>query len=274
MKSINTLVPDIYELFTSGKINKDNFEKLLVNPDNAEERSSSANLLRMSSLGTVCERQLYYKAHSPSDGEPMEAPQLIKFMFGDMLESFILQLAVMAGHTVEGSQDQLELHGVKGHRDAIIDGCLVDVKSASTYSFKKFKEGLTVDNDAFGYITQINAYLAASQEDKRLIEKEKAYFLAIDKTLGNMCLSESPRVKVDWKEFIEAKSRMLEAKEPPKRHFKPDPDGKSGNEKLGVNCSYCAFKRKCWPGLRTFVYFNGPVFLTKVAREPNVSEVK
>ena len=273
-KSIHTLVKDIYHLFTSGEVNKDNFEKLLVNPDNAVERGSKDNLLRMSSLGTPCERQLYYRAHSPEDGESLEAPQLIKFMFGDMLESFLLQLAVMAGHSVEGSQDQLDLFGVKGHRDAIIDGCLVDVKSASSFSFKKFKEGLTPENDAFGYIGQINAYLSASQDDERLKVKDKAYFLAIDKQLGHLCLSEAPRMAVDWEKVVKDKQAMLASDKPPERFFKAEPEGKSGNEKLGVNCSYCAFKKKCWPNLRTFIYYSGPTFLTKVVREPNVQEVK
>lgn len=273
MKSIHTLVPDIYELFTSGKVDKNSFGKFLSTPENNEERQSKDNSLRMSSMGNPCDRQLYYKTHYADESEKMEAPVLIKFMFGDILESFLLQLAVMAGHTVEGEQEQLELYGVKGHRDAIIDGCLVDVKSASTYSFNKFKEGLSVDNDPFGYITQINSYLEASQNDPRLKVKDKSYFLAIDKTLGNMCLSEAPIIKRDWQKFISDKQGMLASPTPPPRAFKAEPEGKSGNEKLGVNCSYCSFKAKCWPGLRTFIYYSGPVFLSKVVKQPAVPEV-
>jgi hypothetical protein len=53
-------------------------------------------------------------------------------------------------------------------------------------------------------------------------------------------------------------------------------EGQSGNRKLSTNCSYCDYKKECWPGLRTFIYSKGPVYLTKVEREPggNVFEVK
>ena len=65
---------------------------------------------------------------------------------------------------------------------------------------------------------------------------------------------------------------MLSSLVPPSRGFKPEADGKSGNMKLGVNCSYCDFKEKCHPGLRTFMYYKGTVFLTKVERVPDVKD--
>ena len=51
-------------------------------------------------------------------------------------------------------------------------------------------------------------------------------------------------------------------------------EGKSGNEKLGFECSYCPYKAECWPGVRGFAYSYGPVFLTKVVRTPSVPEFK
>jgi len=51
------------------------------------------------------------------------------------------------------------------------------------------------------------------------------------------------------------------------------PDGKSGNIRLGTVASYNAFKHSCWPQLRTFLYANGPVYLTKVVRKPDVIEI-
>jgi hypothetical protein len=60
---------------------------------------------------------------------------------------------------------------------------------------------------------------------------------------------------------------MVDATEPA-RTFEPIPEGKSGNMKLGLNCSYCGYKTHCHPGLRTFAYARGPVFLTDVIREP------
>lgn len=276
MKHITTLVQDIYNLFESGAVDKNAFDKMLQAPINHEERGSEQHLLRMSNIGTTCERELWYKVNAKDQGTPFRAPHLIKFMFGDILESFLLQLAVMAGHSVEGTQDQVEINGVKGHRDAIIDGYLVDVKSASTYSFRKFEEGLNPDNDPFGYIEQINLYLESSKDDPRLIHKDKAYWLVIDKTLGNICLSEAPIIQRDWHKFVEHKRNVVSTKNPPIRVIPPEPDGKSGNMKLGTKCSYCAFIHKCYEGegLRTFLYSDGPRFLTRVVNEPKVPEVK
>ena len=65
---------------------------------------------------------------------------------------------------------------------------------------------------------------------------------------------------------------MVAEKQPPERPYKDVADGMSGNRKLGTMCSYCQFKTLCWPGLRTFVYSSGPVFMTKVVKTPNVLE--
>ena len=50
--------------------------------------------------------------------------------------------------------------------------------------------------------------------------------------------------------------------------IEPEPDGKSGNTKLCTQCSYCDFKKICWPHMRTFIYKGGPRYLINVAREP------
>ena len=50
-------------------------------------------------------------------------------------------------------------------------------------------------------------------------------------------------------------------------------DGKSGNIKLATVASYNAFKYTCFPFLRTFLYSDGPRYLTKVVRLPDVPEI-
>jgi hypothetical protein len=74
-------------------------------------------------------------------------------------------------------------------------------------------------------------------------------------------------------ERIKNIKKVVKLVEPPKRCYGHQPDGKSGNMKLGVGCSYCAYKHECWSSLRTFIYSNGPRYLTYVAREPDVMEV-
>lgn len=186
----------------------------------------------------------------------------------------LLWLATEAGHKVEGEQDEVRFHGVKGHRDAIIDGHLVDCKSASSYSFNKFRDHLTPDGDAFGYIPQIQTYLRASGEDPKLVFKDSASFLVIDKTLGKITLDTHQKDSVDYEGKVNELREILVRDTPPPRDFAPEPFGKSGNEKLPVVCSYCPFKKLCYPHVRTFVYSTGPVYLTKVTREPDVYEDK
>ena len=42
--------------------------------------------------------------------------------------------------------------------DSKIDGEVVDVKTASSYSFKKFEQGTLNEDDPFGYVTQLTGY--------------------------------------------------------------------------------------------------------------------
>lgn len=280
MTNISTLVDDIYQLFEKEKFNPtpeavaDFGQKLAqhITDRIAEERGKPD--LRISLLGTKCERKLWYMINHPEWAEKLSAETRIKFLYGDLLESLLLFLAEQAGHKIEGLQDTVTLHGVKGHRDAIIDGRLVDVKSASTQSFKKFKNNeVSGDGDSFGYQDQLNGYYQASQEDPALVDKEHISFLAIDKQFGHITLDTYRPNNVDYGEKIDRLRRIIALIDPPARSFGSESDGKSGNEKLGTYCSYCAFKSKCWPFLRTFIYARGPVYLTKVERVPDVPEV-
>ena len=72
---------------------------------------------------------------------------------------------------------------------------------------------------------------------------------------------------------VDKTKKIVTSTTKPERGFSDVPDGKSGNLKLGVGCSYCAYKHHCWPDLRTFIYSTGPRFLTRVTRLPNVPEV-
>ena len=277
MKNINTLVEDIYSLFgsTPHKVSEENAENFghslakLISKRMGERQAPS---LRLSNLGNKCKRQLWYAINKPELGEELPPWVRIKFLFGDILEHMLLFLAREAGHKVEGEQDEITIGDVKGHRDAVVDGRLVDVKSASTYSFKKFETHKLQDDDPFGYIDQLGGYLAGSSSDPLVVDKDVASFLAIDKTLGHIVLDTYPATGTDYERLVEETKDILNASEPPPRAYEDVPEGKSGNRKLGTACSYCAFKHTCWPGIRTFNYSTGPTFLTVVNREPRVTE--
>lgn len=281
-KTIDTLVADIYSLFTSAdtKISDEGVERfassLAATVKARLEASRGSPYLRFSNIGSDCDRKLHYTINQPESGEPLPPEAHLKFLYGDILESLLLFLAREAGHRVEGEQSTLSFEGLQGSRDAVIDGTLVDVKSASSYSFKKFANEELEGNDPFGYTKQLGLYLEASQEDPLVTNKDEAYFFVIDKTLGHLCLSRLKRKKnFNWSLFVKKQRAMVEEKDTlPKRAFFPEPEGKSGNEALGLQCSYCQFKETCWPGMRTFLYSTGPKFLTKVVKTPLVPEVK
>lgn len=229
--------------------------------------------LRMSNIGKPCDRALWYEINLSSEKEPLRAEHYLKFLYGDILEELMLFLAELAGHEVKGRQDEQEIAGIKGHRDAVIDGVIVDVKSASSNSFKKFANGTLAENDSFGYIGQIQSYLHAGQEDEQVTDKTRAAFLVVDKTLGHITLDIHPKDENDWVETFEEKKTLVASEEIPERGFEPVPYGTSGNLSLGFNCSYCPFKRTCYPELRTFLYAHKPVDLVHVARLPLVPEI-
>lgn len=226
----------------------------------------------MSNIGKGA-RQLWYDKRYGNE-EQFAPSTLVKFMFGDIIEQLLLFLATVAGHSVTHRQAEVVVKGVKGHIDADIDGVTVDVKSASTHAFRKFSDGTLADNDPFGYIEQLAGYTKARGTD--------GAFLAVDKQNGHIAYL--PLSKEDLEVFkvedrIDYVKEAIESDDAPERCYPDEEDGKSGNRTLGVNCSYCSHKHRCWAdangglGLRTFLYASGPKFLTNVAREPNVKEV-
>lgn len=238
-------------------------------------RNGAGEVLRMSALGKPCDRPLWYQAHGATK-EKLRRETLNKFAYGHIIEEYALLLAAAGGHSVEGEQDTLEIDGVVGHRDCIIDGMLVDVKSVSGRGYDKFAMNNLREDDPFGYLMQLAAYLLASQDDPKVTNKTHAGFLAIDKEGGNICLDVYDLTEEMGKvrEVIARKRAALVAEEPPERPFEPVPQSKtSPNKQIPLECRYCDFKGPCWPEARKFVYASGPVWLVEVVKEPNVPEV-
>lgn len=295
MKDINSLVSDIYELLASGKFHID-AKKLadMIAAKFAEEKQR--NNLRMSNFGKPCERQLWYSVNMPETAEPMPPHALLKMMYGHIIEEVVTQLAEQAGHPFEHQQETLEIKGVIGHIDGVVDGRLVDVKSANSRGMEKFRSHRLASDDPFGYLSQLGLYLYAGtnagilgepstsskgQEDQAgggsgqasLDPTRTASFIAVDKELGHIVLDTYEFPKKDWDAAIDLKKKMLTSKEPPPRGFFPEPHNKSGNMKLPTPCAYCPHKKTCYPLLRSFLYSTGPVHLTKIVKQPEVQEL-
>lgn len=237
-------------------------------------RDNTTGTLRMSSLGQPCERKLWYSVQPSLSSlkEVLQPNTLNKFIFGDMIEAYTLGLIKASGHSLEGMQDQVQILGIKGSRDCVIDGMVFDIKSASTMSMNKFKNNGLRENDPFGYLSQLSSYVYASKDDPLVTNKTHGGFVAIDKQFGHIEIDiyDLTTELANKEAEVQRKKDVVKSPETPKRSFEDVPDGKSGNRKLGTNCSYCEFKQICWPDLQTYIYSTGPRYLTEVVREPKV----
>jgi len=277
--NIHTLIPDIYARVTK----KDNWFTEDISADLSQQISRRLQVhfnedgrkphLRLSGLGPMCPCALWYSIHHPEMAEPLPAPAVIKYSYGHVLEALAISLAKAAGHTVTGEQDELVVDGVVGHRDCVIDGCIVDIKSTSSIGFNKFKDKSLAQNDSFGYLDQLDGYLVGSLSDPLVSNKEHAYILAIDKTLGKMVLYEHRVREMHIRLRIEQYRSIIEQDKPPLCKCGTVGHGAAGNIKLDTRASYSAWKHCCFPNLRTFLYAEGPLYLTKVVRVPDVPEV-
>jgi len=224
-------------------------------------------------MGPRCPCALWHSIHTPELAEALPPWAEIKYSFGHIVEALAITLAKAAGHTVTGEQDELRLDGIVGHRDCVIDGCVVDVKSSSTMGFKKFKDGSIGQSDSFGYLDQLDGYVVASADDPLVTVKDKGYLLAIDKQLGHVCLYEHSIREQSIRSRIKTYKEFVARDKPPKCECGVRDSGKSGNIELDVRASYSPYKWQCFPRLRCFLYATGPVYLTKVVRKPDVIEV-
>jgi len=177
-KNLNNLVGDIYSLLDTltegndiGITDKDyeDFGKEMADAlkhwATPQDRTGKANL-RMSNIGKP-ERRLWFDAHTPADTtEKLQASTQIKFLYGHLLEVLLLFFVKLSGHKLSSMQKEITVDGIKGHMDCKIDGEVVDVKTASGYAFKKFKEGTLAENDAFGYLAQLAGYEEAEGTSK------------------------------------------------------------------------------------------------------------
>lgn len=277
---IKTLIPDIYKVVGSnegwftGNIAEDFSRELNLKLVERAKPRSEVSSLRLSKMGQYCPCQLWHSVHTPELAERPQPHALIKFTYGDILETLVIALAKAAGHEVTGEQDELILDGVKGHRDCVIDGCTVDVKSINSLGFQKVKAGL-VATDPFlrDYLDQLDGYTVAAYEDPLVRVKDKAYIVFIDKVLGKLALYEHTVRPERIKERIKTYGGIVALPNPPGCTCGTVPEGKSGNIKLDVRASYSPQKYQCFPNLRTFLYASGPVYLTKVVRKPDVIEI-
>ena len=275
---LSTLIDDIYSALSPLEIGED----LNLSDDVIEEfgekikdavRSWSSphkqtSGLRMSNIGRPA-RQLWFESRS-EDKKTFSAPTLIKFLYGHVLEELVVLLVKLSGHSITDQQKEVSVDGIIGHIDCKIDGEVVDIKTASNFAFKKFREGTLQNDDPFGYMAQLAGYEAAEGTSD-------GGFLAINKESGELTLYRpGPFSKPNITARISSMKDYLKLDELPPRCYPDVPEGKSGNRRLGTSCSYCPYKYDCWSdanhgnGLIAYKYASGIKYFTRIVKEPQV----
>lgn len=284
-KTTDNLIDDIYALMESKDADPsvdvekeiERFGegvKALMRTEFGRKKREDNRKLRLSNIGRT--DKYLWNHFNGTEKEEIQPHTYVKFMYGHLIEEMLIFLTRMAGHTVTNEQKVCKVNGIVGHMDCSIDGVVTDVKSASSFGFKKFKDGSLAFDDPFGYIDQIKAYAHSEGETK-------FGWLAMDKANGHLTYlkydledKQSPVyeiLKAPITERIEHVKKLVEQPEPTEWCTQPVPDGKSGNTKLSIGCSYCQFKDHCYPNLRVFNYAYGPKYLVNVVNEPRVREI-
>jgi hypothetical protein len=280
-KTLDTLVEDIYTLMQNkntakgvdtskeierfGEAMKDLMKKEFLPSD----RNYGNGNLRLSAIGKPDLQQWF--ATNKYTGEKIQPKTLIKFMYGHMIEEFLLMLVRLSGHEVTDEQKKVSVGGIDGHMDCKIDGTVIDVKSTTNFGIKKFQDRTLASNDSFGYVDQCKAYAHAEGDTK-------FGWLAMDKQNGTLSVltydladKDDPMYEFyssDIEERVKHVKQCVVKEDRPFRCDSPVEDGKSGNLKLPTICSYCKYKRHCYPEVRGFYTGSGPKFLTTVVNAP------
>ena len=282
-KKLNTLVDDIYKkLSVLGKGKSLNLSEETIDQFGESMKEvlrhwstphpRAAETLRMSNIGRP-NRQLWFDMKTEQQAQEIPPSTFIKFLYGHMLEEVVLLLVKLAGHTVSDEQKNVKIKGIEGHMDCVIDGEVIDVKTASGYAFKKFKNGTLAEDDTFGYMSQLAGYEAGHGTSN-------GGFLAMNKENGELALyipEELDKPNIETK--IDTVKKSLKKQTPPELCYLPIPDGTSGNMKLPRGCFFCRHKVECHKdsnngkGLRVFKYAKGLTYLTQVVKQPKVEEI-
>lgn len=159
MKTTDTVVADIYKMMETkdadpsvdveAEIEKfGEGVKALMRTEFGREKRQDKRTLRLSNVGRT-DRYLW-NVVAGTEKEKIQPHTYIKFMYGHLIEEMLLFMTRMAGHTVTDEQKRCEVEGIQGSMDCKIDGVVTDVKSASSFGFKKFRDGTLINDDPFG----------------------------------------------------------------------------------------------------------------------------
>lgn len=228
--------------------------KSILNKQFNDDRNDEFTL-RMSNVGRPQCQLLAEYNNWPK--EPFSYAHKNKMVIGDIVEIALVAIMKAAGVNIqeEHTRVQLDLSGEKinGTLDVIIDGALYDIKSASPWAYEnKFAKGYEelVKDDTFGYVGQLVSYAEAKGV-------ALGGFIVVNKSTGEVCVCEvpdTPEVRNKALDFAEDNVNAVTTNRPFVRSFEDQAEThyrkETGNRVLGINCSFCPFRFRCWPGLQ------------------------
>ena len=226
--------------------------------------------LRMSNIGRK-KCQLWFDKNEP-ENKIAESPFfIINMILGDIVEAVFKGL-LRASDVKFGDSEQVTLEieddKIDGTYDLVINGKVDDVKSSSPWSYEnKFKDFETLQGkDSFGYVSQLVGYAKAKGVPV-------GGWWVVNKANGNFKYVSANGVDVDSElKKIKETIDYINNDEPFERCYEPVEEtyyGKpSGNLKLGIECSLCSYREKCWDDLKVL-----PSMVSRSATPPLINYV-
>ena len=226
--------------------------------------------LRMSNIGRK-KCQLWFDKNEP-ENKIAESPFfIINMILGDIVEAVFKGL-LRASDVKFGDSEQVTLQidddKIDGTYDLVINGKVDDVKSSSPLSYEnKFKDFETLQGkDSFGYVSQLVGYAKAKGVPV-------GGWWVVNKANGNFKYVSANGVDVDSElKKIKETIDYINNDEPFERCYEPVEEtyyGKpSGNLKLGIECSLCSYRDKCWDDLKVL-----PSMVSRSATPPLINYV-
>tara|TARA_R100001509_G_scaffold112287_1_gene67589 strand:+ start:507 stop:1376 length:870 start_codon:yes stop_codon:yes gene_type:complete len=226
--------------------------------------------LRMSNIGRK-KCQLWFDKNEP-ENKIAESPFfIINMILGDIVEAVFKGL-LRASDVKFGDSEQVTLQieddKIDGTYDLVINGKVDDVKSSSPWSYEnKFKDFETLQGkDSFGYVSQLVGYAKAKGVPV-------GGWWVVNKANGNFKYVSANGVDVDSElKKIKETIDYINNDEPFERCYEPVEEtyyGKpSGNLKLGIECSLCSYREKCWDDLKVL-----PSMVSRSATPPLINYV-
>jgi len=206
---------------------------------------------RMSNVGRpTC--QLWYEKNKPDTALPRGTTFVMNMMIGDIVEAVFKGILTEAGVKYEENEKAaVEFEGgvtVEGTADISINGAVDDIKSASDWSYKnKFESYDKLSQmDDFGYVAQLAGYA-------RGLGKKAGGWWVINKANGDFKYvpadgldlnDELGKINTSLKKLKE--NVFKRCFEPVAEYFRRNP---TGNKVLCKTCSFCDYRKDCWPTL-------------------------